>query len=160
LVTYTVVPPEGGPITDGHRIVMPSDLSVARQQVGQHRLTLVTCHPPISGTHRLVVIARQTEPEVTTPPSAITALSARDVPNLGQLDFGSGQPPDWSEVLPPGVTALLIWATASRLSTNLDPRPRWRRLVRWIGLRAVGAAAAAVPLIVAFDRLARLWPTV
>ncbi|MGH3786684.1 MAG: class E sortase [Pseudonocardiaceae bacterium] len=157
LITYTVVPPVGGAATDGHRIVRPSDRSVAYQQTGTRQLTLVTCHPRFSAARRLVVIAQRTEPEVTTPPPT-PPPPAWDVPDLGQLDFGSASSPNWPELLPPGATALLLWAMASSLGTSPRPRPRWRRVLRWIGWRTLGSAAAAAPLLVAFDRLAEVWP--
>lgn len=156
-VEYTVVPPEGGDTTEGHRIVTPSEVFVARQEVGAPRLTLVTCHPRFSAARRLIVIAQRTDPETAAPPPS--APSGWDVPDLGQLDFGAGNPPDWSELLPPAATALLIWAVTGTLSASPRPQPRWRRVVRWIGWRAVGAAAAAVPLLVVFGQLAEVWPT-
>jgi sortase A len=157
-VAYTVVPPDGGETTDGHRIVAPDDVSVARQEAGAHRLTLVTCHPRFSAARRLVVVAQRTDPEVAIPPPAIPASSAWDVPDLGLLDFGSPTPSDWSEPIPPAATALLIWATTGMLCTSPRPRPRRRRVLRWIAWRMAGVAAAAVPLLVAFDRLTELWP--
>ena len=153
-----MVPPEGGAITEGYRIVAPSGLSVARQEAGMYRLTLVTCHPRFSAAHRLIVIAQRTGPEVATRPPVTPAPSAWDVPDLGQLDFGSGESPDWSELVPPGATALLVWATAGRLSASPRSQPRRRRILRWICWRALGAAAAAIPLLVAFDRLTQIWP--
>lgn len=157
-ITYIVVPPVGGAATDGHRIVTPSDRSVAYQETGTHQLTLVTCHPRFSAARRLVVIARRTEPRVATPPLTSPPPPAWDVPDLGQLDFGSVKSPNWPELLPPGAMALLLWAMASSLGTSARPRPRWRRVLRWIGWRILGGAAAAAPLLVAFDRLAEVWP--
>lgn len=152
---YTVVPPDGNGSSDGHRIVLPTDRSVALHQSGGRRLTLVTCHPRFSAAQRLVVVAERSGPR------DVPALSVPigDVPDLGQLDFGSGDPPRWwSEVVPPGATALLIWAVAGMLSTGPAHRRRWRRLLRWVGWRLTGAALATVPLLVAFDRLPDLWP--
>lgn len=154
---YTVVPPQGTGPADGHRIVSPTDRTVARQDLGVDRITLVTCHPHFSAAQRLVVIADRTEP--TSPPPSGPAAPLGDVPDLGQLDFGYGRSPQWSEVVPSGATALLIWAVAGVLSTGPAHRPRWRRVLRWVGWRLTGAALAAVPLLVAFNRLSDVWPT-
>ena len=123
-----------------------------------YRLTLVTCHPRFSSARRLIVIAQRTGPEVATPPPVAPAPSPGDVPDLGQLDFGSAESPDWFELVPPGATALLVWAVTGSLSASPRPQPRWRRVLRWIGWRTGGAAAAAIPLFVAFGRLAEIWP--
>jgi LPXTG-site transpeptidase (sortase) family protein len=154
---YTVVPPDGAGSSDGHRIVLPTDRSVARQELRGDRLTLVTCHPRFSAAQRLVVVAQRSGPRTA---ASVPAVPVGDVPDLGQLDFGSGDPPQWwSEVLPPGATAPLIWAAAGMLSTGPPHRRRWRRVLRWVGWRLTGAALATVPLLVVFDRVSAFWPT-
>lgn len=153
--TYTVMPPEGRAGTDGYRIVGPREMSVARQEPGLPRLTLVTCHPRWRGTHRLIVVAQRTDYAVDSPPGVTPVW---DVADLSQLDFGTGSSPDWSALLPPAVTALLIWAITGTLSASPRPLPRWRHAIRWISWRTAGAAAATTPLLVAFSHLADLWP--
>lgn len=162
IAEYTVVPTEGAAPADGHRIVSPTDRTVARQDLSVDRITLVTCHPHFSAAARLIVTADRTGPAGPTPSGTTPSGPAAplgDVPDLGQLDFGFGKSPQWSEVLPPGATALLIWAVAGMLSTGQAQHPPWRRVLRWVAWRVTGAALAAVPLLVAFDHLSDAWPT-
>lgn len=150
---YTVTPPHGANSTDGHRIVLPTDQSVARQVPREDLLTLVTCHPRFSAAQRLVVVAERSGPRDTPAPSA-PAITVGDIPDLGQLDFGTGDPTQWwSEVLPPAATALLVWAATATLSTGPAHHRRRRRVLRWVGWRLTGAALATVPLLAAFSRL-------
>lgn len=129
------------------RITTPRDAAVL-QPAATRTLRLVTCHPRFSAAQRLVVdaVAVEATPERPTtrsdPGPQAAAVSGADSPGT----LGAAGPPSIAAALLPGAAAAAVWVLGSLLAHGR----RRRAGVAW---RVAAAAVAALPLLVAFDRL-------
>jgi sortase A len=163
--TYEVLAAPQDP-THGHFIVAPEDVWVLGD-FGDNRLTLTACHPKLSASQRIIVVAKLVpgpspqlapRPEVaptsasaTTAPSVSTEAGARPPapPALSAVDQGlGGDPQARGSVIGWGAVLLVLFVAVTRT------RKRWRH---WYVTLATAVPTLLV-LFVWFQQLDRWMP--
>ncbi|MGF1662523.1 MAG: class E sortase, partial [Kineosporiaceae bacterium] len=150
-ITYEVVAAaSGAPVA----VVSPTDRSVTEQRPGLDAVTLVTCHPRFSAAERLVVVAHRVDPPIGADPPPGASVPA--APVAGALTRPAPDVP-WTALVPPGVLVVALWVLGEVMAARPGRGGR-ARLPQRVAWRAATWAAALVPLLVTFDRLADLVP--
>ncbi|MHB8467304.1 MAG: sortase, partial [Acidimicrobiales bacterium] len=144
-------------VVSGHFVVNPGQSSVV-DDYGDDRLTLTTCTPRFTATHRLIVTAKLEGPITDPPPARVAApapLAARPVSSSGpavtQLRATGLRGWDWG-ALPLSLLAALFLAGLAWLY-----RPLRRRLPPAAGI-ALLAPFWIAGLLVLFEQATRLLP--
>jgi sortase A len=137
-------------LVSGSQTVPPTNLAVLADQ-GDDRLTLTTCTPKFSASHRLVVVARLQGP---ADPPAPTPAPSRSVRVLGDISPKDPHRRDGGGWEAPGAAA--GWGMAL-VALGLLYRPA-RRLWPPVGAAAVLAPAWIGALLLFFEQLNRALP--